>query len=161
VSSNGPTGRAGPFGSAVLGCEHREKAMTARSMLAGAAAVLAAAAGAISVVHAQQAGTPTRTVMQKHDLHAQGEEGVLALVEMPVGSREGRHVHPAEAFVYVLEGTLHLDVEGRPSADYKAGQTFFIEAGKVHEGSNGGSTPVKAVAVFVADKGKPLTTQVK
>ncbi len=38
---------------------------------------------------------------------------------------------------------------------------FFIEAGKVHEGSNGGSTPVKAVAVFVTDKGKPLTTQVK
>jgi quercetin dioxygenase-like cupin family protein len=138
---------------------HREKAMRAKVVLAGF--IVAAMAAGGSVVHAQQTGGPTRTVVQKHDLRANGEEGVMVVVDIPVGAREGRHTHPAEVFVYVLDGTLHLDVEGRPSADYKAGQTFFVEAGKVHEGSNGGSTPVKAVAVFVADKGKPLTTQVK
>jgi quercetin dioxygenase-like cupin family protein len=136
--------------------------MRARSIVAGTAAVAAVVVGASwSVVRAQQSGTPTRTVLQKHDLHAKGEEGVMALVEMPVGSREGRHTHPAEAFVYVLEGTLRLEMDGKAPADYQPGQTFFIEAGKVHEGMNGGSTPVKAVAVFVTDKGKPLTTQVK
>lgn len=135
--------------------------MRARIILAGSVTVLvAAAAGVLSVVRAQQPGTPTRTVLLKHDLQAQGEEGVLVLVEMPVGSREGRHTHPAEVFVYVLEGTLKLDKEGKPSASYKAGETFFVERGIVHEGMNGGNTPVKAVAVFVTDKGKPMTTQV-
>jgi quercetin dioxygenase-like cupin family protein len=100
-------------------------------------------------------------VVQKQDLRAQGQEGVMVVVDIPVGAREGRHTHPAEVFVYVLEGTLRLDIEGKPSTDYKPGQSFFVEAGKVHEGSNGGNTPVKAVAVFVTDKGKPLTTQVK
>jgi quercetin dioxygenase-like cupin family protein len=122
---------------------------------------LAAAAAGISAVRAQQHAAPTRTVLQKHDLQAQGEEGVMVLVDIPVGAREGRHTHPAEVFVYVLEGTLTLDKEGEPSASYKAGETFFVERGIVHEGRNGGSTPVKAVAVFVTDKGKPMTTQVQ
>ena len=39
----------------------------------------------------------------------------------------------------------------------KPGETFFIGAGKVHEGINQGSAPVKLLAVFVAEKGKPLT----
>jgi quercetin dioxygenase-like cupin family protein len=136
--------------------------MKARFILAGSAALVTiVAAGGFAVVHAQQQGTPTRTVLQKHDLLAQGEEGVMALVEMPVGSREGRHTHPAEVFVYVVEGTLKLDKEGKPSQSYKAGESFFVERGIVHEGMNGGNTPVKAVAVFVTDKGKPMTTQVK
>jgi len=134
--------------------------MTARAFLAGSAAVLALAAG-ISAVHAQQGPAPTRTVLQKHDLEARGEEGVMVLVDIPAGAREGRHTHPAEVFVYVMEGALTLDKEGKPSATYKAGETFFVERGIVHEGKNDGSTPVKAVAVFVTDKGKPMTTQVK
>jgi quercetin dioxygenase-like cupin family protein len=134
--------------------------MRARFVLAGAAVFAVVAAGVLTAVHAQAPGAPTRTVLQKHDLLAQGEEGVQVLVEMPVGSREGRHTHPAEVFVYVLEGTLKLDKEGKPSASYKAGETFFVERGIVHEGMNGGNTPVKAVAVFVTDKGKPMTTQV-
>ena len=43
---------------------------------------------------------------------------------------------------------------------YKAGDSFFIEAGKIHEGINKGASPVKVVATFVVEKGKPLTTQV-
>ena len=137
--------------------------MTARSMLAGSAAVLtlAAAVAGISAVRAQQQPGPTRTMLQKHDLQAPGEEGVMVLVDIPVGAREGRHTHPAEVFVYVLEGTLTLDKEGKPSASYKAGETFFVERGIIHEGRNGGNAPVKAVAVFVTDKGKPMTTQVQ
>ena len=95
---------------------------------------------------------------------ALGERGGLERVRQAVdgeAAREGRHTHPAEAFVYVLEGVVSLDVEGKPSVDYKAGESFFIEAGKVHEGMNKGQVPARAVAVFFADKGKPLTTQVK
>ncbi len=135
--------------------------MRAKSILAGATAVLAAAAASVSVVRAEQAGAPTRTVLQKHELRAHGHEGVMAMVDMPVGAREGRHTHPGDAFVYVLEGTLRLEQDGKPPASFKAGETFFIPAGKIHEGMNGGSVPVKAVAVFVVEKGKPLATPAK
>ena len=41
---------------------------------------------------------------------------------------------------------------------YKAGDSFYIEPGKIHEGINNGTSPVKAVATFVVEKGKPLTS---
>jgi quercetin dioxygenase-like cupin family protein len=44
---------------------------------------------------------------------------------------------------------------------YKAGETLSVEAGRVHEGMNLGTTPVKAIASFVVEKGKPLTSQVQ
>lgn len=115
----------------------------------------------IGSARAQQAPTVTRTVLQKHDLRVPGEEGVMALVQMPPGAREGRHTHPAQAFVYVLEGVVSLEVQGKPAVDYKAGESFFIEGGEIHEGMNKGQVPARAVAVFFADKGKPLTTQVR
>ena len=59
---------------------------------------------------------------------------------------------------YIQEGVLTLDCEGKPTATYKAGDPFYIEAGKVHEGINKESAPVKIVATFVVEKGKPLTT---
>jgi len=60
-----------------------------------------------------------------------------------------------------MEGTLTLDHDGRPTAAYKAGETFYVDAGKVHEGINRGNAPVRAIASFVIEKGKPLTTQVQ
>jgi quercetin dioxygenase-like cupin family protein len=110
----------------------------------------------------QQAPSVKRSVVEKHDLRGQGSEGIMAIVEIPVGGREGRHIHPAaDVFAYVMEGTMTLDVEGRPSTTLKAGDHFFVEAGKVHEGINASSVPVKLVGVFVTEKGKPLTTQVQ
>jgi quercetin dioxygenase-like cupin family protein len=136
--------------------------MRARVTLAAYATIAAVTAViGVSVVHAQQAPSVKRTVLQKQGLRAQGQEGVMALVEIPVGGREGRHTHPAEAFVYVIDGTLTFDVEGKPGQTYKAGDSFFIEPGKVHEGINNGNATVRAVAVFVTDKDKPLTTQAK
>ena len=53
---------------------------------------------------------------------------------------------------------LTLDYEGNPTMTYKAGDSFFIEAGKIHEGINKGTSPVKALATFVVEKGKPVTS---
>jgi quercetin dioxygenase-like cupin family protein len=55
---------------------------------------------------------------------------------------------------------LTFDYEGKPTTTYKAGDSFYVEAGKIHEGINKGTSPVKAIAAFVVEKGKPLTTQV-
>ena len=76
-----------------------------------------------------------------------------------VGGREGRHTHPGLAFVHVEEGALTLDYEGKPTVTYKVGESFYVEPGKIHEGINKGNTPIKAIATFVVEKGKPLTTQ--
>ena len=124
------------------------------------AGVLVAAAVAASVVVQAQAPTVTRTVLLRHDTSAAGFEAVLVAVEIPVGQREGRHTHPGTAVVHVTEGAITVDHDGRPTETYKAGESFFIDAGKVHEGINRGNVAAKAIATFVIPKGAQLTTQV-
>jgi quercetin dioxygenase-like cupin family protein len=103
----------------------------------------------------------TRKVLMQQDLNIPGYTAALVSVEIPVGGREGKHTHPGTLLVYVQEGTLTLDYEGKPTKAYKAGETFSVEPGKIHEGINKGNTPIKALASFVVEKGKPLTTQVQ
>jgi quercetin dioxygenase-like cupin family protein len=62
--------------------------------------------------------------------------------------------------VYILEGVFTFDYEGKATMTYKAGDSFYIEANKIHEGINNGTSPVKAVAALVVEKGKPLITEV-
>jgi quercetin dioxygenase-like cupin family protein len=82
-------------------------------------------------------------------------------VTIPAGGREGRHTHPGTLLVHVVEGVMTLDHEGRPTATYKVGDTVYIEPGRVHEGMNTGTTPMRAIASFVVEKGKPLTTAIQ
>ena len=110
-----------------------------------------------------QTAAPTvkRTVLLQHDVSAPGYEALLVQVEIPAGGREGRHTHPGTAMIHVVEGAITLDYEGKPTTTYKAGQSFFVDAGKVHEGINMTNAPTKAIATFVIPKGQPVTTQVK
>ena len=110
---------------------------------------------------AQAAPEVKRTVLLRHDTSAPGFEAVLVAVEIPVGGREGRHTHPGLLMIHVEEGTLSLDYEGKPTADYKPGDSVVVEAGKIHEGINKGSTPIKVIATFVIPKGATLTTAAK
>lgn len=126
--------------------------------LAAAALALFAAGAWLQALTAQQAPAVKRTVLMKQDMTISGREAVMAIVELPPGSAEGRHSHPAEVFAYLMEGTATLEVEGKPNATLKAGDTFYIPPGQIHQGINNGSAPAKLVAVFVAEKGKPLTT---
>jgi quercetin dioxygenase-like cupin family protein len=105
--------------------------------------------------------TVVRKVLMQQDLPIPGNYSLaLVSVEIPVGGREGRHTHPGALAVYVQEGAFSLDYEGRPNVTYKAGETFFVEAGKVHEGINRGTVPARGLASFVVPKGQPMTTQV-
>jgi quercetin dioxygenase-like cupin family protein len=133
--------------------------LTAR-LLTGVATAMLVAIAAGSLVDAQQPSVERKVLLQQ-DVTAPGYQNVLVAVTIPAGGREGRHTHPGTAIVHVLEGALTLDHDGRPSTTYKAGETLHVEAGKVHEGINKGNAPVRAIASFVIEKGKPLTTQVK
>ena len=105
-----------------------------------------------------QEPTLQRKILLTHDLAIPGYQTVMGTVEILAGGREGRHTHPGAVVVYIQEGVLTFDYEGNPTMTYKAGDSFFIEAGKIHEGINKGASPVKAVATFVVEKGKPLTS---
>jgi len=128
-------------------------------LAAGALIAAVAVIGAATPLNAQAASVERKVLLQQ-DLTIPGYQAVLVAVTIPVGGREGRHTHPGTALVHILEGTLTLDHDGRASVTYKAGESLYIEAGKVHEGINRGTTPIKAIASFVVEKGKPLATQV-
>jgi quercetin dioxygenase-like cupin family protein len=119
-------------------------------------AVLSASVTLVPV--AAQQPTIQRKVLITQDLPIPGYQIVMAAVEIPPGFRSGRHTHPGVVVANVQEGVLMLDHEGRPTATYKAGDTVFVEAGKVHEDINNGTTPIKLIAVYVIEKGKPLTS---
>jgi quercetin dioxygenase-like cupin family protein len=106
-----------------------------------------------------QPGAPTRNVLTKQDLTGlPGREGVVAKVEFAPGAKETKHTHPGDVFVYVQEGSLVVNIEGQPTITVKAGEVFFVPAGKVHWGENTGTTTAKTVATFVVEKGKPLAS---
>ena len=125
---------------------------------AAATVILLAAAAGVQALNAQQAPAVKRTILLKQEMTIPGREAVMASVDLPPGSAEGRHTHPAEVFAFVQEGTISLEIEGKPTVTLKAGEIFYIAPGSVHQAINNGTAPAKLSAVFIAEKGKPLTT---
>ena len=123
--------------------------------------VILVIAASLATSSAMQQPAVTRKVLLQQDLAVPGYTTALIAVEIPVGVREGKHTHPGTLVAYIQEGALTLDYEGKPTRTYKAGDTFYVEPGKIHEGINNGSTLVKILATFIGEKGKPITTQVQ
>ena len=126
--------------------------MRIRSAFAAAALTLAAGA-----LFAQASGL-TRQMLGKHDLSAAGYEAVIAKVEVAPGAKAGRHTHPGEEISYILEGEALLLVDGQPPRTVKAGESFVIPAGVIHDAHNTSSAQIKLVGVYVVEKGKPLAS---
>ncbi|MYM27868.1 cupin domain-containing protein [Duganella sp. CY15W] len=108
-----------------------------------------------------QTGGIRRTVIQKADVSIPGREAVVARVELDAGVAAGRHSHPGDEISYVLEGEGELLIEGEDPRRLKAGDSFVIPAGTIHDAVNTGKGPMKLVGVYVVDKGKPLATAAK
>ena len=126
-----------------------------------AVAVLIVGSGlALHVARAQQPGIK-RTDLQRHDLSVPGREVVQARVELAPGVTFPRHTHPGEEIIYVLEGSLEYQVEGKPPVTLKAGDVLFIPAGAIHSAKNVGSGNGAELATYVVEKGKPLVVLVK
>jgi len=126
-----------------------------------AVAVLIVASGlALHVARAQQLGIK-RTDLQRHDLSVPGREVVQVRVDFAPGVAFGKHSHPGEEIVYVLEGSLEYQVEGKPPVTLKAGEVLFIPAGTVHAAKNVGSGNGAELATYIVEKGKPLVVLVK
>jgi quercetin dioxygenase-like cupin family protein len=128
-----------------------------KSVLINGAFGLVLAALSTSALFGQNPGIQ-RTIVHKADMSIPGREAVIARVEVAPGARAGRHTHPGEEISYVAEGEGEILVEGQPARKVKAGDGFVIPAGARHDAHNTGSVPLKLVAIYVVEKGKPLAT---
>ena len=92
-----------------------------------------------------------------------GKEGLMITVEYPPGSSDPIHRHNAHAFVYVLEGTIVMQVRGGKEVTLTPGQTFYEGPDDVHVvGRKASKTkPAKFVVFLVKDKGAPVLVPVK
>jgi len=97
-------------------------------------------------------------LMSKDLPNLPGKEGLMITVDYPPGSADPIHRHNASAFVYVLEGTIVMQVRGGKEVTLKPGQTFYEGPDDVHiVGRNASKTkPAKFVVFLVKDKGAPV-----
>ena len=124
------------------------------------AAVIVASGLVLHVARAQQAGVK-RTDLQRHDLSVPGREVIQVRVDLDTGVAFPKHRHPGEEIIYVIEGSLEYEVEGKPPITLKAGDVLFIPAGTIHAAKNVGSGNGAELATYVVEKGKPLVELVK
>ena len=92
-----------------------------------------------------------------------GKEGVMITVEYPPGASDPVHRHYADAFVYVLEGSIVMQVRGGKEVTLTPGQTFFEGPDDVHVvGRNASETkPAKFAVFLVKKKGAPILVPAK
>jgi quercetin dioxygenase-like cupin family protein len=87
-----------------------------------------------------------------------GKEAEMISVEYPPGAVDPVHRHYAHAFVYVVEGSIVMQVKGGQSVTLKPGQTFYEAPGDVHTvGRNASLTQsAKFIVLLLKDKGAPV-----
>lgn len=116
--------------------------------------------GALRLARAQQPGIK-RTELQRHDLGVRGREVIQVRVELDPGVTFGRHRHPGEEIIYVLEGSWEYHVEAKPPLTLVAGDVLFIPAGTIHAAKNVGRGNAAELATYIVEKGKPLVVLVQ
>ncbi len=112
-----------------------------------------------STAMAQEPKEAKVTPLLSKDLaESPGKEDVMITVEYPPGSSDPVHRHNAQAFVYVLEGSVVMQVKGGKEVTLTRGQTFYEGPDDIHVvGRNASSTkPAKFVVFLVKDKGAPV-----
>lgn len=135
---------------------------------------IAASLLSISIARAQP---PTEPVAHAHAATRRGggqelmrrdlvgmpdKEVVMSTIEVPPGGSSPPHRHYAQVFVYVLQGTMIMQVKGGPRVTVGPGQTFYESPSDIHTvGANASKTePAKFLAILIKDKGKPATVMV-
>ena len=120
--------------------------------------IIAAVVAPVVVVSAvAQQSNIKRTPLQTVDFPP-GYNVVSAIAEIPAGTCAGRHTHPGVESSYVMEGALVLKVAGQPDQTIKAGDSFQVPPNTPHDGCAVPGQVVKALAYYIVEKGKPLSS---
>ena len=132
--------------------------MKAHRIITTVAALLVATSLALPVAQADEVslGDIKRTNLLRNDLSVPGREVIQVLVEFGPGVTAVRHSHPGEELVYVTEGALEYELDGRPPIVVKAGEVLFIPDGTPHAVKNVGTSRAVELATYIVEKGKPL-----
>jgi quercetin dioxygenase-like cupin family protein len=114
-----------------------------------------------NTTHAARDAT-VRPLLSKDLVGTPGTEISMITVEYPPGNTDPVHTHHAQALVYVLEGSVVMQVRGGEPVTLKPGETFYEGPDDVHVvGQNASqSAPAKFLVVLVKDKGAPILTPV-
>jgi quercetin dioxygenase-like cupin family protein len=117
--------------------------------------MFASALGTVSLVNAQQ--SITTPILTKALPDFAGKEVVISTVVFPAGVASAPHRHDAHTFVYVLEGTVIMQVSGGPLMTLSPGQTFYETPADVHATSKNASqtAPAKILVFMIKDQDKP------
>jgi quercetin dioxygenase-like cupin family protein len=123
------------------------------------------AAAMAGAAFAAPAGAPHATVtpvMTKALADYPGKEAVMITVDYAPGAVDPVHRHDADAFVYVLEGAIVMQVQGGQAVTLKPGDSFYEGPGDIHTvGRNASQTaPAKFLVLLLKDRGAPLLTPV-
>jgi len=118
--------------------------------------ILALACLISSTLVAQEA--KVTELLSKDLTNLSGKEGLMIAVEYPPGSSDPIHRHNAHAFVYMLEGSIVMQVRGGKETTLTPGETFYEGPDDVHiVGRNASKTkPAKFIVFLVKDKGAPV-----
>ena len=106
---------------------------------------------------------PVRSLLSKDLQGVPGKELSMITVEYPAGGSTPAHTHHAQALLYVLEGSIVMQVKGQAPVTLSPGQTWYEGPNDVHVVSRNASNsaPAKYLVFLVKDKGAPLLTPVK
>jgi quercetin dioxygenase-like cupin family protein len=150
-------------GSGIPGCPRRVSACGAegrggREAMKSALIAFCLAAAAVGADDAKV--TP---LMTKDLTGIPGKEVTMLTVEYAPGASSTEHRHNAETFVYVLEGSVVMQVKGGKEVTLGPGQTFYESPDDVHTVSRNASStkPARFLVFFVKQKGAPTTVPVK
>jgi quercetin dioxygenase-like cupin family protein len=105
----------------------------------------------------QQTATIKRTPLQKFDVPGTNYETVIGMAEIVPNVNIGRHTHPGPESGFMLEGEMVLLVEGHPEKPLKAGESYQVPSGAIHDAKTG-PNGAKVIATYVVEKGKPLAS---
>ena len=143
----------------------RHPASALRAILpALSAALLAGGAGSATAADAPAPAQAAVTPLLAKDLTGiANKEGTMLTVEYVPGGASLPHRHDAHVFVYVLEGSVKMQVDGQPVVTLSAGQTFYENPSDVHRVSANASAtqPAKILVFMVKDKDKPASAPAK
>jgi quercetin dioxygenase-like cupin family protein len=118
-------------------------------------------AGTMSFVNAMQ-HVKVKELYKADLVTCEGKEASMFLAELGAGANMGKHYHPGDAFAYILEGTMLLEIVGKESVTLKPGQSGSLPPRTVHDDKNASQTaPLKFLVFHIAKKGDPLAVPVQ
>jgi quercetin dioxygenase-like cupin family protein len=111
------------------------------------------------IAGAQQQPIKRTDLLKTYLPDLEGKEMQMWVADIAPGAATGPHFHPTPRFVYVLEGAVVLELDGKPPQTFRVGQAFVEMPGERHNFRNASATePAKALGFQYAGKDQPLQT---